>query len=114
MKKTAAITAGIVATLSSCQTNAPAPSDPTSRVADAAHKCVQEIWNRDERKTTTGEITWNTDITVGLSYIEVGSDGNRPGGAWRACMKARGVDTSTLDLGDREMAPGRLADINMN
>ncbi|MBY3386416.1 hypothetical protein [Rhizobium laguerreae] len=118
MNKTAVIIAGIVATLSSCQTPATTVPQPGSKVETEAHKCVQEIWKRKEKKKTTGEISWNTHVkpgttdVVGLSYIEVSSDGSRPGEAWRSCMKARGVDIATLDLGDRELAPGRLPDIN--
>jgi len=118
MNKTSVVIAGIVAMLSSCQTQSRSPLPPGSKVEAAAEKCVQEVQSRKEKKQSIGQITWNANVApgakedVGLPYIEVSSDGRRPGEAWRSCMKAHGVDTATLDLGDRELAPARLPNIN--
>lgn len=117
MFKNIVLVLGVAAALSSCQTEAPKQEKATS-VERAATACANEVYARKERKKSMGQINWNTNVTPGtkddvpLDYIEVTSDGDRPGQAWRNCMLGRGIDTAKLDLGDRPVSQGKLPDIN--
>ncbi len=106
----------VALSVSGCQATKSAPSY-SDHVEASASACADEIAAKNDAKKSVGYITWNMKVTPGqlesvhLPYVELGADGANKGAAWRACLKSRGVLTDTLDLGERDVKPLRLANI---